>query len=172
MHKAEEKTILVVEDEPDVQVVLVAALRDAGFNVVSASNGHEAYNLIKRQPPDLITLDLVMPRQSGPLLYKKLRSKPKYSDVRVMIISAHVRDDLGQEDFDELMKGKEFPPPDGYMEKPVVVGDLLRKVGELLEVDMSAQIGDVTDPSRLEVIQKLRTIDQETLEKIQKVLDK
>ena len=91
MEQAEQKTILVVEDEPDVQVVLVAALRDAGFNVMSASNGHEAYNLVKRQPPDLITLDLVMPRQSGPLLYKKLRSKPKYADVRVMIISAHVR---------------------------------------------------------------------------------
>ena len=171
MAKPEETRILVVEDEPDVQLVLATTLRDAGFQVATADNGHEAYNQIKRQPPDLITLDLVMPRQSGTLLYKKLRTKPKYADVRVMIVSAHVRDDLGQEDFNELMKGREFPPPDGVMEKPVDGAELVRRVGELLDVDVSAHLGEALEESRIDLMQKLRNVDFGKLQKVREVLE-
>jgi len=171
MQNAKEKTILVVEDEPDVQLVLATALKDAGFNVMTASNGHEAYNQIKHQAPDLITLDLVMPRQSGPLLYKKLRTKPKYADVRVIIVSAHVHDDLGQEDFKELMKGHEFPPPNGYLEKPVNTVELVTKIGDMLDVDVSAFVGNANDESRMEIMSKIRKVDQSTLDKVREVLN-
>lgn len=171
MQKAEEKTILVVEDEPDVQLVLATALKDVGFNVMTASNGHDAYNQIKRQTPDLITLDLVMPRQSGPLLYKKLRTKPKYAGVRVIIVSAHVRDDLGQEDFNELMRGDEFPPPDGYLEKPVNTVELVKKIGGILDIDVSEFVGSATDQTRLNIMEKLRKVDQNTLKKVRDVLN-
>jgi len=119
MEQAKGKLILVIEDEPDVQIVLKTSLQDAGFSVMTASDGHQAYNKIKEQVPDFITLDLVMPRQSGVLFYKKLRKSSKWSKIPVMIITAHARDDLGQEDFAELMDAKEFPAPDAYMEKPL-----------------------------------------------------
>ena len=65
MDKAENKTILVVDDEPDVRQYLAAVLEDAGFNVKMASDGQEALELIRQEPPDFISLDLIMPRKSG-----------------------------------------------------------------------------------------------------------
>lgn len=170
MVKAEDKTILVVEDEPDVQVFMKAALEDAGFNVIAASNGHEAYNLLKTDSPDFITLDLVMPRQSGILFYKKFRKREKWAHVPVMIVTAHARDDLGQEDFDELMRGEEFRKPDAYMEKPVKRDMLIRKVAELLDVDVSNVIGDATDDTRADIISKIASMDLKDLKKVQEAL--
>lgn len=118
MDKAENKTVLVVEDEPDVQAFLAATLEDAGFNVVTASNGQEAYNCVKESKPDAITLDLVMPRQSGVTFYKRLRANAKYTGIPVVIITAHARDDLGHEDFNEVMKGKDVTPPKGTWRSP------------------------------------------------------
>src|SRR5579872_43634 len=65
MDEATRKRVLVVDDEPDVRDYLQAALEDAGFLVVTAGNGLEALDAIRRQPPDLISLDLVMPHHSG-----------------------------------------------------------------------------------------------------------
>lgn len=172
MQKAEDKTILVVEDEPDVQVFMKAALEDAGFNVIAASNGHDAYNMLKTETPDFITLDLVMPRQSGILFYKKFRKREKWAHIPVLIVTAHARDDLGQEDFDELMKGEEFPSPDAYLEKPVKRDVLIRKVAEMLDVDVSSIIGDAADDTRADIISKIAGMDLQSLKKVQEALKK
>lgn len=166
MDRAEDKTVLVVEDEPDVQAFLTATLEDAGFNVTTAPNGQEAYNRVKESKPDAITLDLVMPRQSGVAFYKRLRANAKYKDIPVLIITAHARDDLGQEDFNEIMKGKEVAPPQGYLEKPVNPVELIQKIAGLLEVEVE------DDDARGEVLAKLRTADLETLARVKDVLGK
>jgi len=166
MDKAEDKTVLVVEDEPDVQAFLAATLEDAGFNVVTASNGQEAYNCVKESKPDAITLDLVMPRQSGVTFYKRLRANAKYTGIPVVIITAHARDDLGQEDFNEVMKGKDVAPPQGYLEKPVEPVDLIGKIANLLQVEVN------DEDARGEVLAKLRTADLDTLARVKDVLEK
>ena len=168
MDKAQDKTVLVVEDEPDVQAFLAATLEDAGFNVVTASNGQDGYNRVKEKKPDAITLDLVMPRQSGVLFYKRLRSNAKYTDIPVLIITAHARDDLGQEDFNEIMKGKEVPAPQGYMEKPVNPGVLVAKIAGMLGVECE----DFVDDTRGEVLAKLRNADLDTLHRVKDLLGK
>ena len=61
--RPEDLTVLVVDDEPDVAFYLGSVLEDAGLNVVFAHDGDEALSAIRRQPPDLISLDLVMPRK-------------------------------------------------------------------------------------------------------------
>ena len=58
MPQAEEKTILVVDDEPDVRQYLEMVLRDAGFRVVTAGDGEEAMEKIREKKPDFISLDL------------------------------------------------------------------------------------------------------------------
>jgi CheY-like chemotaxis protein len=166
MDKAEDKTVLIVEDEPDVQAFLAATLEDAGFKVTTASNGQDAYNRVKETKPDAITLDLVMPRQSGVAFYKRLRANAKFATIPVLIITAHARDDLGQEDFNEIMKGKEVPPPQGYLEKPVEPVDLIHKMADLLQVEVQ------DDDARGEVLAKLRTADLDTLARVKSVLKK
>jgi CheY-like chemotaxis protein len=166
MDKAEDKTVLIVEDEPDVQAFLAATLEDAGFKVTTASNGQDAYNRVKETKPDAITLDLVMPRQSGVAFYKRLRANAKFATIPVLIITAHARDDLGQEDFNEIMKGKEVPPPQGYLEKPVDPVDLIHKMADLLQVEVQ------DDDARGEVLAKLRTADLDTLARVKSVLEK
>jgi len=162
--------ILVVEDEPDVQCFLETSLTDAGFTVTTASDGHEAYNKVKANIPDCITLDLVMPRQSGILFYKKLRKNSKWSKIPVIIISAHTKDDLGHEDYIELMKGAEFSKPDGYLEKPIETGELLKTISELLNLDASKYFAENAADQRAEIMAKLRNIDLGTLEKVRDVL--
>ncbi len=172
MENVHEKTVLVVEDEPDVQLVLVTALQDAGFQVVTASDGHEAYNRVKERMPDFITLDLVMPRQSGVLFYKKLRKNSRWQKIPVMIVTAHARDDLGQEDFQELMYGENVQAPDDYMEKPVDTYELVRKVSEKLGVDTSEFLDRNAEENRENLLTKLRNVDLSTLDKIREVLEK
>ena len=65
MGEAAPKTILVVDDEADIRNFLKIALVEAGFKVVTANDGFEALEAVKAQKPDLISLDLVMPKKSG-----------------------------------------------------------------------------------------------------------
>ena len=116
MENAKQKLVLVVDDEPDVRLVIEAALEDAGFEVVTAENGHEAYKRVRERVPDFITLDLVMPKQSGALFYLKLCGNKNWCDIPVMIVSAHAHDELGEEDFKRLMKGQDAPKPKYFME--------------------------------------------------------
>lgn len=167
MDKADPKLVLVVDDEPDVRMVIEAALEDAGFEVVTAANGHEAYNRVKERLPDFITLDLVMPKQSGALFYLKLCKNKSWCDIPVMIISAHIHDELGAEDFKQLMKGQNAPQPKHTMEKPVKPDELVRVVCETLGVEV-----DEANGARDQVFAKLRSADLDTLRKIQSVLDK
>jgi CheY-like chemotaxis protein len=170
MEKPQSKTVLVVEDEPDVLMFIEATLEDAGYNVITAANGHEAYNRVKEQQPDFITLDLVMPKQSGALFYLKLCNNRHWCDIPVMIISAHAHDDLGEDDFKRLMRGKDVPRPAFFMEKPVAPRALVSIVGKALGVDVTQSETDAS--ARDELFHKLKSADLETLGKIKSLLDR
>lgn len=127
-----QKYVLVVDDEPDVRSYLRSALEDAGFAVHTASDGMEALELIKHDPPDLISLDLVMPRHSGAKLYRELQKDKKLSKIPVLIVTGHARDDLGKTDFEEMtMSG-----PGIYLEKPVHPDTYVSAVSKLLGIEM------------------------------------
>ena len=65
MTRPEDKTVLIVDDEPDVVTYFSGILERAGFHVVTASNGLEALQAVREHEPDFISLDLVMPEKSG-----------------------------------------------------------------------------------------------------------
>ncbi len=134
------KTVLVADDEPDVVIALRMALEDAGFNVVTASNGHEALVKMHKHRPDCVSLDLVMPRESGARFYRRLRENPAWDPVPVVVVTAHSRDDLGQGDFDELFKGHTARRPDAHLEKPVKLQEYVETVVGL--VGSPAREGD------------------------------
>ncbi len=119
MTKPEEKTILIVDDEPDVSSFFESILKDAGFNVETASNGFEALEKVKNNKPDFISLDLVMPQKSGIKFYYELRKNKEWSKIPVIIVTAHAKDEFGKTDFTDLMEGKVISGPATYLEKPI-----------------------------------------------------
>jgi len=119
MHDERKQTVLVVDDEPDVATAFRMALEDAGFNVVTASNGAEALIKMHQHEPNCVSLDLVMPRETGARFYRHMRKNPAWDHVPVLVVTAHARDEEGGEDFDQLFKGQIDRPPDAYLEKPV-----------------------------------------------------
>jgi CheY-like chemotaxis protein len=82
-----EKSILVIDDEPDVVSFLTRLLQDNGYDVISASNATDAMDLIKHRRPGLILLDLQMPYETGTDLYRKLRNKKELSEIPIIVVS-------------------------------------------------------------------------------------
>jgi CheY-like chemotaxis protein len=81
------KSILVVDDEKDVRDFLADLLEDEGYSVRQAADGVEAMDMIKNGRPDLILLDLLMPRETGTDLYRKIHRRKEFESVPVIVIS-------------------------------------------------------------------------------------
>ncbi len=138
MSRAQEKTVLVVDDEPNVRDYLAQILRDANFNVVTASDGDEALEIIREQRPDFISLDLVMPRKSGHRLLYEIRKDRELSRIPVVIVTAHAQDELGRDDLEDIMANRVISGPGIYLEKPVKPLDYVRCVQRTLGIDEAA----------------------------------
>ena len=152
MAQAQDKTVLVVDDEPNVRDYLAQILRDAGFNVVTASDGLQALEMIRQQRPDFISLDLVMPRKSGHKLLYELRKDKELARIPVVIVTAHAQDELGKGDLDDIMDNRVISGPGVYLEKPVKPSDYVRCVQRTLGVVETEQ--DVERASLQEELQQ------------------
>jgi len=118
------KKILIADDEPNIVVSLEFLMKQQGYEVAVARDGEEAYAAVAAFRPDLILLDVMMPRMSGYDLCQKLRENPAWQDVRVVMLSAKGRDV-------EVTKGMAVGA-DAYVTKPFSTKDLLARVRELL----------------------------------------
>lgn len=130
MNPDQSKLILVVDDEAHVREYLKAVLIDEGFRVATATDGLDALEQIKAARPDLISLDMVMPKRSGMKLYRDLQTNPEWREIPVLIVTGHARDDLGREDFEELT----VSGPGFYLEKPVKPQHYIGAVKRLLGI--------------------------------------
>jgi len=163
------KTVLVVDDEDDVLNYLSSALKASGFNVVIAHDGFEAIEQVKKHNPDLISLDLVMPKRSGVKFYRELIKNKEWSQIPVLIVTGHARDDLGKADLKNLtMSG-----PEVYLEKPVKPDNYIASVKKLIGMEIEEDERKIAD--KIELQSKLKTLvddsDSETLKKIKEMLD-
>lgn len=138
MPRAEDKTVLVVDDEPNVREYLAQILRDAGFHVLVASDGDEALEIIRTRPPDFISLDLVMPRKSGHKLLYELRKDRDLARIPVVIVTAHAQDEFGRDDLQDIMQNRVISGPGVYLEKPVKPLDYVRCVQRALGIEETA----------------------------------
>jgi len=145
MIRPQDKTVLVVDDEPNVRDYLAQILLDAGFNVVTAADGHEAMEMIRKNPPDFISLDLVMPKKSGHKLLYELRRDKELSRIPVLIVTAHARDELGEGDLKEIMDKRVISGPGVYLEKPVKPLDYVRAVQRALGIPETPEVEDRID---------------------------
>ncbi|MBI4833004.1 MAG: response regulator [Candidatus Lindowbacteria bacterium] len=173
-----EKTVLVVDDEPDVVFFLRAALEDAGFNVVTASNGDDALKKVKEHRVDFISCDLVMPKKSGIKFLYELRHNKDWSRIPVVIVTAHAKDELGSHDLREILDGKTLSGPHTYLEKPVsaenFVNMVKRELGIEIEEGVSATAGPApasdAETLRKQVQALLASADPEALKKAAEIL--
>lgn len=170
MSEPETKTILVVDDEEDVRRYLSMALMDAGFRVITAEDGFEALEKVKSDTPDLISLDLVMPKKSGIKFYRELIKNKKWAKIPVLVVTGHARDELGKADLKELtMSG-----PGIYLEKPVKPPNYIAAIKKLIGMETSDEEQAAAD--QVEMQSELKNIideaDPETLRKLKDFLNK
>ena len=81
------KKILVIDDDPTIVKYLVTLFEDNGYKVFSASDGIEGFDVVQREEPDLITLDLQMSDEWGPRFYRRLTKSEKHKDIPVIVIT-------------------------------------------------------------------------------------
>lgn len=127
MEQPAQKTILIVEDEPDVAAYLQTLFEDEGFRAFIAETGKQGFQLAKEVHPDLITLNITMPEESGVRMYRDLREDPETASMPVVVITGI------SQDFKRFIESrKHLPPPEAYFEKPIGRQAPLAKTRELL----------------------------------------
>lgn len=166
------KKVLIVDDEPDVRTYLKSALEDYGFDVQTASDGFDALEKLETFIPDIISLDLVMPRHSGIKFFRDLKKRKDWSKIPVLIVTGHARDDLGKADFDAMiMQG-----PGVYLEKPVKPNNYVATICQMLGIESPVKFQDDTEINteqlRNELLKNLTNADSETLQKALDALKK
>jgi DNA-binding response OmpR family regulator len=116
--------ILIAEDEPDIRDLVAFTLRFAGYEVVTGTNGEEAVQIAQKEYPDLILLDVRMPKMTGYDACKEIKADPKLKDVPVVFLSAK-----GQEA--EIRDGMDAGAED-YLLKPFAPDQLTDRVRSIL----------------------------------------
>ncbi len=119
--------ILVADDEPDFVTFVSTVLEDNGATVLKATDGNEAFDMAKRERPDLITLDISMPGKSGVEVFELLRKTDETSQIPVCIIT-------GRPEMRQLIYDRPVPPPEGYLDKPVDEEGILMNVKKTLKL--------------------------------------
>ena len=82
------KEVLVVDDDPDICLILQDVLESEGCTVIVAHNGQEALRVLEQRRPDVIVLDLMMPVMDGWEFAARLQQEPRWSDIPVVVVSA------------------------------------------------------------------------------------
>ena len=134
------KKILIADDEPDILEILEYNLTVEGYTVVKAKDGDEALDLAKKQQPDLIILDVMMPRKTGMDVCQILRSQPAFAETRIIMLTA-LNDEANH------IKGLEMGADD-YVSKPISPKVLISRVNALFrrtfkDDDTIIKVGDL-----------------------------
>ena len=118
------KTILVADDEPNI-VISLEYLQREGYVVIVAKDGQEALDVIARDKPDLVLLDVMMPNKSGFEVCQAVRADEALRHTRILMLTAKGRET-------DVAKGLALGA-DAYMTKPFSTKDLVQKVAQMLE---------------------------------------
>lgn len=116
--------VLIADDEQNILISLEFLMKREGFEVSIAQDGQEAIDRIRQSPPDLVLLDVMMPKRSGFEVCQEIKSDAALQDVKVLMLTAKGRDT-------EVAKGLALGA-DAYMTKPFSTKELVEKVRSLL----------------------------------------
>ena len=116
--------ILVADDEPNIVISLEYLMKREGYAVVVARDGQEALDMLAREKPDLVLLDVMMPHKSGFEVCQAVRASETLRDTKILMLTAKGRDT-------DIAKGLALGA-DAYMTKPFSTRELVQKVADML----------------------------------------
>lgn len=122
---SDKKMIMIVEDDKPIAEACQMKLQIDGFEVAMAANGQIALDLIKKKRPDLILLDIIMPKMNGFDFLENLKKNPELKDIKVIVMS-----NLGQEM--DIEHGKELGADDYLIKSDSSISDIITKVTSIL----------------------------------------
>lgn len=121
------KRILLVEDEPNMMELLKYRLEEKGYTIITASDGYAALNQVRTAKPDLVILDLMLPKIDGYTICRLLKFNDELRTIPVIILSARATEE-------DIRRGLSLGA-DAYVTKPYEPEELLKKIAELLNRD-------------------------------------
>ncbi len=125
--------VLVADDDQDVLSFVVTVLEENGYTPLVAKDGVQALEVIDKEKPDLVILDVLMPRGSGIRLYHHIKTSEGYTDLKVIMFTGiALRSFLKSQKALEKFKGGQVPEPDIYLEKPVEPEELAAAVKKMI----------------------------------------
>lgn len=113
---------MLADDDPTIRLLVHATLRNDAYELIEAADGEEALVLARSERPDLILLDVAMPRLDGLEVCRQLKSDPSTQGIQIIMLTARPLDPLG-----------ERLGADGYFTKPFSPLALLAKIGDVLD---------------------------------------
>jgi two-component system phosphate regulon response regulator PhoB len=127
------KRVLVVDDDPDIRLFNLSVVEEYGYTGIEAPNGEVGEQMIRDDPPDLVILDVLMPKESGIRLFRRLKTDPDLKHIPVIMVSG-----IAEKSFRRSQKvltefdGDPVPEPAAYLEKPVEPEELGETVRRFL----------------------------------------
>ncbi len=116
--------VLIADDEPNILISLEYLMKREGYDVYVARDGQEALDVVRRERPGLLLLDVMMPKKTGFEVCQELRADDSVKDTRVLMLTAKGRDT-------DIARGLAMGA-DAYMTKPFSTKELVQKVRDLL----------------------------------------
>ena len=127
------KKVLVVDDDPDIRMLNKSIVEENGYTSIEAENGEEGLKMAKNENPDLIILDVLMPKQSGVRLYRELVTDKSLKDIPIILLSGIAKSTfLRSQKALTQFGGAKVPEPEVYLEKPIEPEELANRIKEAL----------------------------------------
>ena len=127
-----EQYILVVDDDPDILEGILTILETQPYRLGTARDGKKCMEMISKEIPDLLILDLLMPHMDGWGVIREMRSEPRFAKVPILVLTT-VIEDASRRRY-ELETGMAMDVQD-YVQKPARPADLIQRVEKLLKTD-------------------------------------
>ena len=121
--------VLVVDDDPDIREAIKIVLETQPYELIFASNGEECLEQVQKNTPDVIILDLLMPKKDGFEVIKELREHPSYPRIPILVLTAVKKEAAGRRYELETALRMDV---DDYIEKPIQPDDLIDRVKRIL----------------------------------------
>jgi len=132
------KKIMVVDDELDMRVFVSTLLETSGYKPVVAAHGLEGIQMAKELRPDLIIMDVMMPKQGGVQMYREIKSHDELKHIPVIILSGIAKKTFfHSQNVLDSYKGQSVPEPEAYIEKPPESDELIQCIENLLSPERS-----------------------------------
>lgn len=126
--------VMIVDDEPDIITYLTVLFEENGFETMPVMDADEVLDAARRFSPDIMMLDIMMPKKTGITIYLALKNDVSLKNIPVIIVSAFNRKkDFPVANFEELLSKSGAPEPEGYAEKPINRRALLEKTMRILD---------------------------------------